>query len=68
MSATLGAPVDELTPISEVATELQMSRDTLYRSIRQLGITIYRRLGSRRTFLRNEDVDRLKLGWPRERA
>jgi len=53
-----------LRPITEVAAELGISRDTLERLIRRGRLAKYRRDGDRRTFVDDEQA-REVLGWRR---
>ena len=48
------------------ATELGISRPTLYRLMEQYGVKKYKVPGNRRTLIRRDDVDRLRQPQERE--
>lgn len=58
-------PAGELVPLQDAITQLARGRDTVYRMIRREGVEIYYLPGDRRSYLRREDVELLKMGRPR---
>lgn len=51
---------EDYVSVDEAATELTVSRGTLWKWIRRQELPTFRFLGERRTFIRRADVDRLR--------
>ena len=56
---------EKMLTLAEAAEELGVGTTSLYRYIRKENLTIYRRIGDRRGYLRAEDVDGLKGFMPK---
>jgi excisionase family DNA binding protein len=54
--------------VDEAAKELGVHRVTMWQEVSRLDLPTFRFFGERKTFLRREDVDRLREPIPIERA
>ena len=59
---------EEFVSVDAVAEEIGVNRVTVWKWIRRYELPTFRFLGERKTFLRREDVDRLRQPVPMDEA
>lgn len=56
---------DDMVTVTDAAAELNIGVTSLYRHVKKLGLMTYKRIGDKKSYLRREDMEKLKGFMPR---